>query len=142
GDRERCLAAGMDDYISKPVRPEELAGLLARWLPREQPAEGAASAAASEPDAPVAASLDASVLAQLGDPARGGDPAFLTELIALFRDEAPKHVAALQGAAAAGDAAKLLSVAHTLKGSGSYLGATHLRALCEELEAVGRAGTT
>jgi PAS domain S-box-containing protein len=183
GDRERCLAAGMDDYISKPVRPEQLGALLARWLPREPAADeagagkeggaagaeapggqaassaaardagaggqaaagaGAAAGIAGSEDAAEEAepSVDTNVLAQLGDPARGGDPAFLAELIALFRDEAPKHVAALRGAAAAGDAAALDSTAHTLKGSGSYLGATRLRALCEQLEALGKAGTT
>jgi signal transduction histidine kinase/CheY-like chemotaxis protein len=137
GDRERCLAAGMDDYIAKPVRPEELGSVLARWLPRRaaEPASGLATAPTSEE------AVDRSVLARLGDPTQGGDPAFLAELVAAFLDETPRQLAALRRAAAAGDGDTVARMSHTLRGSSASLGAVGLRALCERLEALGKAGT-
>jgi CheY-like chemotaxis protein/HPt (histidine-containing phosphotransfer) domain-containing protein len=138
GDRDRCLEAGMDDYLAKPVREKELAATLARWLPgavRTQQNESS-----REDDG--AASIDRDVLANVGDPARGGDPNFLRELAAMFFDAAPALMTALRAAAAQRDAAGLIQPAHTLKGSAGYLGASRVSALCQRLEARGRGETT
>jgi CheY-like chemotaxis protein/HPt (histidine-containing phosphotransfer) domain-containing protein len=138
-ERERCFAAGMDDYIAKPVRLEDLATVLARWLPAAAAQHPLAPAPAPAPAPARGAGVDPSVLAKLGDPALGGDPAFLRELVAIFHQESPPLLAALRTAAAHGDAAGLLRPAHTLRGNAGYFGATRLSALCEQLEALGRA---
>ncbi len=140
GDRERCLAAGMDDYIAKPVRIEELEVVVARWLRREPASESPALSADGDAD-PADDYLDRSMLEKLGDPAQDGDAALLGELITLYTSEAPRQVAVLRSAATQGDASQLTAQAHTLKGSSAYLGAATVRALCERLEAMGRAGS-
>jgi len=146
GDRERCLAAGMDDYISKPVRPEELATVLARWLPGQAVTEGDESHGRDAIDGArpesieVKGTLDAEALANIADPARGGDPEFLSELITIFQGETPLLIETLREAAAQGDGAALSRVGHQLKSSSSYLGATRVRMFCEQLEALGKAG--
>ncbi len=135
GDRELCLAAGMDDYISKPVRVEELESVLARWLPNPGPPGDVPRAA---PDAEGETKIDRSALAKLGDPDQGGDPAFLRDLASLFRDEAGPLLAAMRSAATTGDGKQLSGAAHTLKGGSAYLGALAVRSLTERLEALGK----
>ncbi len=137
GDRERCLEAGMDDYIAKPIRREDLAAALARWLPSTgSPRDSAARLSGPEDDG-----VDRSVLASLGDPAQGGNPELLLDIISIFRQETPPLVEAIQTAAANNDAAGLVRPAHTLRGSAGYLGAHRLRAICGQLETLGREGT-
>ncbi len=136
GDRERCLAAGMDDYIAKPVRREELAAVLERWLPDGDRARPSTSFRSESSDD----GIDRAVLARLADPAHGGDPSFLRELIAIFHQEMPPLVEAIRRAAASGDAAGLIHPAHTLRGSAGNLGADRLAAICGQLEGLAREG--
>jgi CheY-like chemotaxis protein len=121
GDRERCLAAGMDDYITKPIRIEALAELLRRWV---------------DPT-----SLDQAALDRLADPDLGGSPEFLGELIDLFLAETPAYLARLRTVVAAADPAGLARAAHSLKGSAANLGATELQERCGQLERLGRSGS-
>ncbi len=133
GDRELCLAAGMDDYITKPVRIEELEAVIARWLVRAGPAAPLLDVGAN------GASIDLSALARIGDPAQGGDSVFLGELIAIFLRETPLLLETMRSAVAQEDASVLARAAHTLKGSASHFGAVQVQGLCERLEA--QAGT-
>ncbi len=142
GDRERCLAAGMDDYISKPVRVEELGAVLARWLPNSAAAPEPASGLPNTRDTSVDSSVDPRVLAKIGDPVEGGDPAFLRDLVATFQQETPALLQAIQSAATRGEATGLVHPAHTLRGSAAYLGAARLAAICGRLERLGGGGTT
>jgi PAS domain S-box-containing protein len=123
GDRERCLAAGMDDYIAKPFRRDELAAVLARWLP--------APTATAAPPAGPSPVLDRSALQALR-------PALVAQLVSLFREQAPQHVRTIQAAAAQADPAALARAAHTLRGEAGQLGAVELHELCTRIERLAR----
>jgi signal transduction histidine kinase/DNA-binding response OmpR family regulator len=130
GDEARCRTAGMDDYLSKPVRLEDLGACLDRWRPdTSQDCEPASSV-------PADAAID---LEQL-DATCDGDPEMEHELTRLFIDDSTEALAALDASIAAGDAVRLLAQAHSLKGSCGYLGANALAAACDDLESYGREG--
>lgn len=133
GDREACLAAGMDDYISKPIQVQELQAALERWG-QPRPIE---PVAAPPVDSTV---IDWAVLDDLRALQDEGEPDFAQEMINLFLESAPLLIEALRGAIDAGDAAQLQRNAHTLKGSSASLGARRVSAVCLELEKLGRAG--
>jgi CheY-like chemotaxis protein len=135
-DREACLAAGMDDYLAKPIRVEELVAALNRCQPLVGgPAEGPGDAARSDPSARLnQAALD-NVRALAG-----GDMAFVAELIDTFLADVPQLLAQMRRAVEAGDAATLRRAAHSLKSNSAEFGAGALADLCRELEAMGRTG--
>jgi signal transduction histidine kinase/CheY-like chemotaxis protein/HPt (histidine-containing phosphotransfer) domain-containing protein len=128
GDRERCLEAGMDDYIPKPVRLEDLDAALRRWLRGATPE--------AEP-AHVSPQLRAR-LQQLKRPGREGE---LTMLIGMFVEDTTSRLELLREAAARQDAALLREVAHALRGAAGHFGLSELVQLCERVEALARAGT-
>ena len=140
GDRDRCLAAGMDDYISKPLRSEALAAVLEQWtLGSGEPSVGADSDAGATlaSDGPI----DDAALAGLREAQEEGEPDFLTDLIDQFIREAPQQLRALREALAQGDLQTLAREAHRLKGGCNIFGAHPMAALCGNLEARGRAGS-
>jgi CheY-like chemotaxis protein/HPt (histidine-containing phosphotransfer) domain-containing protein len=122
-DREDCFAAGMDDYVAKPIRPNELAAALSRARPlgdtRAASAEGAG------------ASLDASAIESLRELDGEG---FLAEVIDTFLSDAPALVATLRTTYQEGDTEGLRRAAHTLKSNGQTFGAGRFAELCRELE--------
>ncbi len=138
GDREKCLAAGMDDYISKPVSPEELGRILRRLIPRAAPAAEAAARREEmlAGDGPV----DEAVIANL----RNIDPegSLLREVVDTFVRIAPLRMGTLRKASGKADPAALERAAHSLLGSCANLGARRMAELCARLEELGRNGST
>jgi two-component system sensor histidine kinase/response regulator len=136
GERERCLAAGMDDYLTKPLQMAEMERILTQWI------SPAAVDSAIRPIVVDRASpdsvLDVDVLAQLHALEEPGEASLLTELVETFRGSAPGHIALIKTALAAGDAMAFSDAAHALKGSAATLGAARLRTAAYELERRGR----
>ena len=149
GDRQRCLDAGMDDYLAKPVSREQLEGCLHRWLPDRMnfvlrnaalvpPAEPAppspavATARAPAPSFPV---LDQTMLEELREIA--GDET--TRIITIFLEDAPRLIGTLEKAAAVPDLDAMRDAAHTLKSSSANVGAMALSAAAKRVELGARA---
>jgi CheY-like chemotaxis protein/HPt (histidine-containing phosphotransfer) domain-containing protein len=129
GEEERCLAAGMDAYLAKPVAIDRLRATLERWLPIGDGAAAARSAAGGS-------AIDHNVLAAwLGD-----DRAGIEELLKKFRASAIDSEHAINAAWRAADLAGLAAAAHRLKGAAQAVGANRLGAAADGLEQAGKAG--
>jgi CheY-like chemotaxis protein/HPt (histidine-containing phosphotransfer) domain-containing protein len=137
GDRERCIAAGMDDYIPKPLKLERLRRCLERWLPPQaahDPATGSSASADPLADALTALAVDPDAMDNLKDLLGEGYGRFLD----LFADKTEELMRSVQLAVDARDGAALAAAAHALKGSAGNLGASELFTLAQRLEQRGR----
>ncbi|HEX2729212.1 MAG TPA: Hpt domain-containing protein, partial [Rubrobacteraceae bacterium] len=136
----KALSAGMDDYLSKPVRPEQLDRVLERWVSRApEPREGSRQAANGA--APVSDdSLDQSVLADLRLIQREGGGDIVERLVEAFLCETPTHLAALREAAGRGEAQTFRRTAHALNGICRGVGASGMASICLDLERLGDSG--
>jgi HPt (histidine-containing phosphotransfer) domain-containing protein len=159
GDRERCLAAGMDDYLSKPVRPEAVQSVLERWGPVNSPSplplgEGARRAGEGDlthtpvhgptacspntatPPAPDPAPVDLERLTEMSGP----DEASVRELTDLYLTQTQDQMAALTTALQTGSASQVEHVAHKAAGASSTCGMVAVVPHLRELETLGRNG--
>ena len=135
GDREACIEAGMDEYISKPVSLEGLRQVLNRVHELAPPAEAASLLKESPVDYHP---LDQSVLQGLRELQEEGEPDFLTELIDIYLEDAQRLVDEIKAAVAEENTGAIRAAAHTLKGSSGNLGAHVFSKLCYEMELAGR----
>jgi CheY-like chemotaxis protein/HPt (histidine-containing phosphotransfer) domain-containing protein len=168
GDRERCLRAGMDDYISKPVKLEDFAAALKRWMPgRKQGQESETpppavrdekAMAGSIPDysppavtssLPVcsplsmfyaSSALDAEVVARLRSLAEATDPSLITQIFTSFLRDGAERIDALKEALAGRDMELLYKTAHAIKGASANIGAHSMADVAQKLELAGKAG--
>jgi two-component system sensor histidine kinase/response regulator len=137
GDRERCLAAGMDDYVTKPVRSVAVDAVLVRWIDEREQDEEPAPIAAMDP-ADTGSPLDPERLALLRE-LDGGDGELLTAVVTEFVDDSTQQLGAVSAALIDGDPRVVERAVHNLKGASANLGATTLADLCGELEVLARA---
>ena len=142
GARERCLAAGMDDYLAKPFKQDQLKAMLTTWLRSSGRAVKGDHLAlvlplpsANEPE-PV----DYKVLDSLRPLQREGRPDIVQQVISLFFKDAAGFLIDLQEGAANSDAALLHRASHALRSASKNVGADKLSAHCGELEAMTRSG--
>ncbi len=148
GDREKCLAAGMDDYLTKPFTLEQLRGVLRRWLPQDRlgPGDVAPQTLPRPADHPdVAASQDLGAinpdkLASIRALDPGGGNRLLAQIVSAFRDNIPSVMIEMRSGLPAGDADRLRRAAHGLKSSAGNVGAETLAGLCRQVEDKARQG--
>ena len=132
GDRERCIAAGMDGYLSKPISPEQLDGALDSYVNRRS---DDIRLKTNSNDSPVPI-VNAAELLQRID----GDRALLAELVEILRKDYPGQLRGARESIARGDAQGLERVGHALKGALDNLSATSASSFAAELESMGRSG--
>jgi CheY-like chemotaxis protein len=140
GEREAALSAGMDDYVAKPVKAEELDRVLGRWTSREDPTPGT-EGATGDRDAPEAAPpLDPAAIETLRSLQEEGEPDLLAELAGMFLDDAALQLEGLREAIGEADVGRVRGISHALKGSSGNMGATRVSEVCAELEMAGESG--
>jgi CheY-like chemotaxis protein len=147
GDRELCLAAGMDDYLTKPFTLSQMEHLIARWVFKKKPGQGdrggrqpqlvhqTAEIQQTRNTDPTI--LDQSALAAIRALQRPGHPDIVVRVITQYMDTSPEIVDRIGRAVSSKDGAELRAAAHRLKSSSAQLGATAVASDCRELEMMG-----
>ncbi len=149
GDRDKCIAAGMDDYMTKPFNLEQLGALLHRWLPllaKENKSEYARQKESAANPQTNDSSNETKNITQINFAAidkirklqRQGQPNVVVKVVKLFLENSQKTILSLESAISAGDHGSLQRCAYSLQSSCSTVGATDLARLCAELEMLGK----
>jgi PAS domain S-box-containing protein len=134
GDRERCLTSGMDDYLAKPFKEEQLWNVLVKWIKCES------NDFVVPQSEPSDSTLDIAVLDNIRRLQRPGAPNLLHKVVSIFLADGPELLQTMRGSIGTGDDTALLRAVHKLKSSSANLGAVKLAELCKALEAQAQAG--
>jgi CheY-like chemotaxis protein/HPt (histidine-containing phosphotransfer) domain-containing protein len=137
GDKAKCLAAGMDEWVTKPFTRKDLNEVLQKWLPEKDIIVGAIQTdkIAVSADAPA---IDTNFLQQNFDFTNSDDLAFLADLQQVFQESTDKTLSALQYSIENRDSEQIRQLAHGLKSISSNVGAMQLSALCKTMEQAGK----
>ncbi|MES2018553.1 MAG: response regulator [Pseudomonadota bacterium] len=147
GDREACLAAGMDDYLSKPFTQQQLGAVIGRWI-------GVPIAASRHHDDEIPvlpletreviarSAINRHALENIRALSLDRGDALVHKVIAAYVDDTPGHLRTLRHAIVGVDPGKLRKIAHSLKSSSANVGAEALAQMCKEMESLGRTDTT
>ncbi len=139
GEKERCLAVGMDDFLSKPVVLDDLADKLREWVRRPQGAVPVKPATEAAPVMPIR--LDHTRLRHLRDLGVKQDPGMFERILQSFLEDAPERIVSMWHGLETGDAEKFFTAAHSLKGISGNLGAMIMMSICQRLQTIGHSGT-
>ncbi len=142
GDRERFLAAGMNDYLSKPINLEELVRALSNSRPLAGQADKATSPAQAAPEAEPRPAVNPDILNEFKEMMGSDSDQMLTDLIDLYLNNSPMLIEQMRRQIAAQRLPDLQRAAHTLKGNSSQLGAQPLADICFKLELLAKSGST
>jgi PAS domain S-box-containing protein len=136
GDRERCIEAGMDGYISKPINGRELEEAIAGVIPGWDDTRDCKSSRTQEQDAAPGGAITWNIAQTVER--MGGDEELLHEVVEIFMEEGPKQMTTLRHAIAEGNAECIEKTAHSLRGELGYLGISEASLKARELEEMGR----
>ncbi len=143
-DRERCFEAGMDDYVTKPVNPEELGRVLSKWLIQERSRESGVRDQKPEDSSQEATSGFACSKTVFDEDALmeriGHDQEFADEILSVYRESVPNNIKYLKYFIEQGQSAEATREAHSIKGSSANTGCLAMAEIAEEMEEAGHSG--
>ncbi len=139
GDKEKCLEAGMNDYISKPFMIEEIVSKITKWFGGNMEKSISKKTEVKKTNAEW---IDLSVIGRLKEMASEADPSFFKDVVDMFVAQVPSILMEMEKGYSSGNAKQMGAAAHKLKGSALNIGAKQLAELCRTIELKGRANDT